>query len=347
MRQGITSTSSPQLPSDQSEHGLVEVQSVWTRPGAARSCPNLERHSAGCFSASSSSSPRSRPSPAGPCFKLFEEGDVQVCYLNQIQTFLKKTLCSKFLRRWETHYLYFNDCCLFSKTLTGFLQQPVPYNRNSRRSEMCCLNQTRTFVKKILSGKFLRRWETHHLYLNDCCLSSKTLTGFLQQPVPYNSISEIRKRWETHHLYLNDCCLSSKTLTSFLQQHVPYSSMSEIWKYVVAKWDPAYKNCFSIVLPDGSLLLHDSNAYTRDRRSCPASFLDAERHIISISTTVAYSPRLTGFLQQPVPYSSTSEIRKFCISEESTELSVNCHSNDSSVRSLRISRLTSTSKVLL
>ncbi|KMQ92135.1 c-maf-inducing protein, partial [Lasius niger] len=55
------------------------------------------------------------------------------------------------------------------------------------------------------------------------------------------------------------------TLTGFLQQPIPYSSMSEVRKYVVARWDPAYKNCLSIVLPDGSLLLQASNAYTRDQ----------------------------------------------------------------------------------
>ncbi|KAL0113548.1 hypothetical protein PUN28_012604 [Cardiocondyla obscurior] len=193
MRQETTSTSSPQLSSGASLHSSVESPPADTcssyednSPGmdslkpesldastclpAARSCPNLERQSAGCSSTSGSSSPSPSPGPAGPRFKPLEEGDIQVCYLNH----------------------------------------------------------TRTLVKKILSSKFLRRWETHHLYLNDACLSSKTLTGFLQQPVPYSSMSEVRK-------------------------------------YVVARWDPAYKNCLSIVLPDGSLLLQASNAYTRDQ----------------------------------------------------------------------------------
>ncbi|KAJ9586237.1 hypothetical protein L9F63_020099, partial [Diploptera punctata] len=40
--------------------------------------------------------------------------------------------------------------------------------------QVCYLNHTRTVVSKILSSKFLRRWETHHLYLNDSCISSKT-----------------------------------------------------------------------------------------------------------------------------------------------------------------------------
>ncbi|KAK2581036.1 hypothetical protein KPH14_006083 [Odynerus spinipes] len=94
--------------------------------------------------------------------------------------------------------------------------------------QVCYFNHTRTLVRKILSSKFLRRWETHHLYLNDACLSSKTATGFLQQPIPYSSMSEVRK-------------------------------------YAVARWDPTYKNCLSIVLPDGSLLLQANNAYTRDQ----------------------------------------------------------------------------------
>ncbi|KAJ9599764.1 hypothetical protein L9F63_026386, partial [Diploptera punctata] len=41
--------------------------------------------------------------------------------------------------------------------------------------QVCYLNHTRTVVSKILSSKFLRRWETHHLYLNDSCISSKTI----------------------------------------------------------------------------------------------------------------------------------------------------------------------------
>ncbi|XP_024936133.1 C-Maf-inducing protein isoform X2 [Cephus cinctus] len=190
MRQETTSTSSPQLSSGTSPRSSAESPpepeagsfaedtpvNVNLQPQplettclpAARSCPNLERQSAGCSSASGSSSPSPSPGPAGPRFKPLEEGDIQVCYLNH----------------------------------------------------------TRTLVSKILSSKFLRRWETHHLYLNDACLSSKTLTGFLQQPVPYSSMSEV---------------------------------------YTVARWDPTYKYCLRIVLPDGSLLLQASNAYTRDQ----------------------------------------------------------------------------------
>ncbi|KAK0071980.1 hypothetical protein PV325_012063 [Microctonus aethiopoides] len=52
-------------------------------------------------------------------------------------------------------------------------------------------------------------------------------------------------------------------LTGFLQQPIPYSSMTEV--YAVARWDPTYKYCLRIVLTDGSFLLQASNAYTRDQ----------------------------------------------------------------------------------
>ncbi|CAK9813367.1 C-Maf-inducing protein [Anthophora plagiata] len=195
MRQEMTSTSSPQLSSDSNHRSSTEstpadacnssfnvenssridtlkpegLDTSFCLP-AARSCPNLERQSAGCSPASGSSESSPSPGPIGPRFKPIEEGDIQVCFLNH----------------------------------------------------------TKTLVRKILSSKYLRRWETHHLYLNDTCISSKTPTGFLQHPIPYNNMSDIRK-------------------------------------YAVARWDPTYKNCLSIVLPDSSLLLQTNNAYTRDQ----------------------------------------------------------------------------------
>ncbi|XP_076665624.1 C-Maf-inducing protein isoform X2 [Andrena cerasifolii] len=116
--------------------------------------------------------------------------------------------------------------------------------------QVCLLNHSKTLVRKILSSKFLRRWETHHLYLNDTCISSKTPTGFLHQPILYNSMSNIRK-------------------------------------YAVARWDPTYKNCVSIVLPDSSLLLQANNPYTRDQwyhsilwKRCIFKY----QHLVSLNT---------------------------------------------------------------
>lgn len=51
-------------------------------------------------------------------FKLLNEGDVQVCYLNHTRTIISKVLSSKFLRRWETHHIYLNNDCISSKTVS-------------------------------------------------------------------------------------------------------------------------------------------------------------------------------------------------------------------------------------
>ncbi|XP_067002506.2 C-Maf-inducing protein isoform X2 [Anabrus simplex] len=92
--------------------------------------------------------------------------------------------------------------------------------------QVCYLNHTRTVVSKILSSKFLRRWESHHIYLNDACISSKTPSGFMESSVPYSSMEEV---------------------------------------YVVARWDIGNRYCIRIVVEDGSLLLQANNAYTRDQ----------------------------------------------------------------------------------
>ena len=41
--------------------------------------------------------------------------------------------------------------------------------------QLCRVTHSATVIGKILSSKFLRRWETHHLYLNDAQISSKTV----------------------------------------------------------------------------------------------------------------------------------------------------------------------------
>lgn len=141
MRQEMTSTSSPQLSSDSNHRSSAEstavdacssfnvekssridtlksegLESTFCLP-AARSCPNLERQSAGCSPTSGSSSSSPSPGPVGPRFKPIEEGDIQVCFLNYTNL-VKKILSSKYLRRWETHHLYLNDTCISSKTVS-------------------------------------------------------------------------------------------------------------------------------------------------------------------------------------------------------------------------------------
>lgn len=42
--------------------------------------------------------------------------------------------------------------------------------------QVCVLRHPRTFLSKILTSKFLRRWEPHHLTLTDSCLTSATVS---------------------------------------------------------------------------------------------------------------------------------------------------------------------------
>lgn len=42
--------------------------------------------------------------------------------------------------------------------------------------QVCYLNHSRTILSKVLSSKFLRRWETHHIYLKEDYICSKTVS---------------------------------------------------------------------------------------------------------------------------------------------------------------------------
>lgn len=48
--------------------------------------------------------------------------------------------------------------------------------------QVCVLKHPRTFLSKILTSKFLRRWEPHHLTLTDSCLTSATVSGTARAP---------------------------------------------------------------------------------------------------------------------------------------------------------------------
>nr|XP_006817403.1 PREDICTED: c-Maf-inducing protein-like [Saccoglossus kowalevskii] len=92
--------------------------------------------------------------------------------------------------------------------------------------QVCCLNHARTVISKILSSKFLRRWEPHHIVLADSTIYSTTPLGFMECPIPYNSIEDV---------------------------------------YIVSRWDAGQKFCIRILLPTGSVLLQASNIYLRDQ----------------------------------------------------------------------------------
>lgn len=92
--------------------------------------------------------------------------------------------------------------------------------------QVCRLNHSRTLISKVLSSKFLRRWEAHHIYLGDFQLYSATACGFMELAVPYHEIQDA---------------------------------------YTVNRWDTGQHFCIRITISDGSVLLRASNAYLRDQ----------------------------------------------------------------------------------
>lgn len=44
--------------------------------------------------------------------------------------------------------------------------------------QVCVVKHPRTFLSKILTSKFLRRWEPHHLTLTDSSLASATVSCY-------------------------------------------------------------------------------------------------------------------------------------------------------------------------
>lgn len=92
--------------------------------------------------------------------------------------------------------------------------------------QLCRLNHTRTIVSKIMNSKYLRRWESHHLLLDNCEIRSNTPYGFMESPIPYWHIEDVN---------------------------------------VISRWDAGQRFCIRITIPDGSVLLQARNYYIRDQ----------------------------------------------------------------------------------
>ncbi|KAI1890051.1 hypothetical protein AGOR_G00169240 [Albula goreensis] len=91
--------------------------------------------------------------------------------------------------------------------------------------QVCVIKHPRTFLSKILTSKFLRRWEPHHLTLTDCSLASATPTGYMETSLSYSSIEELQ----------------------------------------MLSWDNAPKYCLQLSFPGGTVLLQAANSYLRDQ----------------------------------------------------------------------------------
>ncbi|XP_053556672.1 LOW QUALITY PROTEIN: C-Maf-inducing protein [Bombina bombina] len=91
--------------------------------------------------------------------------------------------------------------------------------------QVCVIRHPRTFLSKILSSKFLRRWEPHHLALADNSLASATPTGYMENCISYSSIEDVQ----------------------------------------LLSWENAPKYCLQLTIPSGTVLLQAANSYLRDQ----------------------------------------------------------------------------------
>ncbi|XP_051953365.1 C-Maf-inducing protein-like [Xyrauchen texanus] len=91
--------------------------------------------------------------------------------------------------------------------------------------QVCVVKHPRTFLSKILTSKFLRRWEPHHLTLTDSSLVSATPTGYMEGPLSYSTIEDLQ----------------------------------------LLSWDNAPKYCVQLSFPGGTVLLQAANSYLRDQ----------------------------------------------------------------------------------
>ncbi|KAJ3597029.1 hypothetical protein NHX12_003429 [Muraenolepis orangiensis] len=91
--------------------------------------------------------------------------------------------------------------------------------------QVCVVKHPRTFLSKILTSKFLRRWEPHHLSLTESSLASATPTGYMETSLSYSTIEDLQ----------------------------------------LLAWDNAPKYCVQLSFPGGTVLLQAANSYLRDQ----------------------------------------------------------------------------------
>ncbi|XP_069494525.1 C-Maf-inducing protein isoform X4 [Ambystoma mexicanum] len=91
--------------------------------------------------------------------------------------------------------------------------------------QVCVIRHPRTFLSKILSSKYLRRWEPHHLSLAPQGLLSATPTGYMENSISYSTVEDVQ----------------------------------------LLSWENAPKYCLQLTIPGGTVLLQAANSYLRDQ----------------------------------------------------------------------------------
>ncbi|XP_035769354.1 C-Maf-inducing protein [Neolamprologus brichardi] len=127
--------------------------------------------------------------------------------------------------------------------------------------QVCVVKHPRTFLSKILTSKFLRRWEPHHLTLADSSLTSATPTGYMETSLPYSSIEDLQLlSWDNAPKYCvqlsfpgGTVLLQSRGLWASAQLFIAsFLLQKKIYKYRKvlnnpSRWDVALKEIRALV----------------------------------------------------------------------------------------------------
>ncbi|MBN3288357.1 CMIP protein, partial [Polyodon spathula] len=157
--------------------------------------------------------------------------------------------------------------------------------------QVCVIRHPRTFLSKILSSKFLRRREPHHLTLTDKSLASATLLAasyLLLGGIGYHKLWMPQVPVSTHWLSARNsapkqrfgsgfrtglaviqlACLArcesvldSKPI-GYMENAISYSAIEDVQ---LLSWENAPKYCVQITIPGGTVLLQAANSYLRDQ----------------------------------------------------------------------------------
>ncbi|XP_072926410.1 C-Maf-inducing protein isoform X2 [Hemitrygon akajei] len=109
--------------------------------------------------------------------------------------------------------------------------------------QVCVIRHPRTFLSKILTSKYLRRWEPHHLTLADNSLASAT-------------------RYPSTSFVFSEECKEEDTPAGYMENAISYSAIEDIQPL---SWENAPKYCLQLTIPGGTVLLQAANSYLRDQ----------------------------------------------------------------------------------
>ncbi|XP_030313498.1 C-Maf-inducing protein isoform X1 [Calypte anna] len=140
--------------------------------------------------------------------------------------------------------------------------------------QVCVIRHPRTFLSKILTSKFLRRWEPHHLTLADNSVASATegrkgKDGFCALPWRnWEPACQNKESWSINSVSPTTTHPIPRSLgtackpTGYMENSISYSAIEDVQ---LLSWENAPKYCLQLTIPGGTVLLQAANSYLRDQ----------------------------------------------------------------------------------